>query len=662
MVSGMEDVEFSKPVHVQRLEQALRLEPFLNYVEHVLNQPVSDIDAASESETECTSALKNGLSRTKEERENDKSHLYNFDSVRRKRMWLKDVLVSSSDTESDDDVELNQEYLENMLREHRLRKHDQSHFYQNEENRGYLYYSAGLLSRVDKFPEHQRFMAGTIRKKNKEKREKEKLKKKVKKEEEEEDIDAESPLVQNEDSTHSFPDDASDDLTIPLKGRSRSSKKDKKPKKLDAQALALRRHKLWVVMAKKEVGRCQKSKASFRKEVLQNCKRIATGCMRVCRQKALLSQKTVKDKVWMLKRLTRTMQGEWKKFDRILKEQNRRAEREAEEQRKMDKEILEVKRQQRKVNFLITLPELYAHFMKNKMGSSSSDDDTNNILKQLEDDGPMPSSSVDDYDCEAMKAQALKTAQEAYSNQQARLSQFTEDGLGGLGNTREAKEHPQPSIFNGILKSYQMKGMNWLANLYYFGINGILADEMGLGKTVQSIAFLAHICEQYDTWGPFLIITPASTLHNWTGEIARFVPSFQVVPYWGNPEERKNLRKFFDGKNLGTREASFHVVVTSYQIVIQDFKFLNRLKWNYMVLDEAQAIKSINSQRWKLLLGFSCRNRLLLSGTPIQNSMAELWALLHFIMPTLFDSHLWFNEWFSKDIEGHVENKTHVDE
>ena len=68
------------------------------------------------------------------------------------------------------------------------------------------------------------------------------------------------------------------------------------------------------------------------------------------------------------------------------------------------------------------------------------------------------------------------------------------------------------------------------------------------------------------------------------------------------------------------------------------------------------------SQRWKLLLGFSCRNRLLLSGTPIQNTMAELWALLHFIMPALFDSHQWFNEWFSKDIEGHAENRTQVDE
>ncbi|XP_050689571.1 chromatin-remodeling ATPase INO80-like, partial [Eriocheir sinensis] len=693
-MAAMEEAEFSKPVHLQRLEQALKLDPFLNYVESVLNQPVSDYDTASESELEGVS-LKNGVSRTKEDRENDKSHLYNFSFVRRKRQWLKDVLVSSSSSssssssaeeEEEEEEEGSEEGrrltsadLEDMLREHRMRKHHQSHFYQSEENRGYLYYSAGLLSRVDKYPDHQRFMAGTRRKKNKEKREKERLRR-VKKEEEEEDLEPMSPAAQNEDSMHSFPDDASDDLTVPVKtaaagGRGgRGVRRDRKHKKLDAQALTMRRHKLWVGMAKKEVSRCQKSKASFRKEVLQNCKRMATGCMRVCRQKALQSQKTVKDKVWLLKRLTRTMQAEWKKFDRILKEQNRRAEKEAEEQRKMDKEILEVKRQQRKVNFLITLPELYAHFMKNKMGSASMDDaDTSSILRQLEDDSSLPSSSssADDYDCEAMKMQALKTAQEAYSLQQAKLNLFAgsqdKEGLGGGnggrgGGAKEAKDHPQPRCFCGVLKSYQLNGMNWLANLYYFGINGILADEMGLGKTVQSVAFLAHICEQYDTWGPFLIITPASTLHNWTGEIARFVPDFKVVPYWGNPEERKNLRKFFDGKNLGSKEASFHIVVTSYQIVIQDFKFLNRLKWNYMVLDEAQAIKSINSQRWKLLLGFSCRNRLLLSGTPIQNSMAELWALLHFIMPSLFDSHLWFNEWFSKDIEGHVENKTHVDE
>lgn len=115
-------------------------------------------------------------------------------------------------------------------------------------------------------------------------------------------------------------------------------------------------------------------------------------------------------------------------------------------------------------------------------------------------------------------------------------------------------------------------------------------------------------------------------------------------------------------KDLHTKEASFHVVITSYQLIVSDYKYFNRMKWQYMILDEAQAIKSSSSVRWKMLLGFNCRNRLLLSGTPIQNSMAELWALLHFIMPTLFDSHDEFNEWFSKDIESHAENKTGIDE
>uniref|UniRef100_A0A0K8STL2 Chromatin-remodeling ATPase INO80 n=1 Tax=Lygus hesperus TaxID=30085 RepID=A0A0K8STL2_LYGHE len=142
----------------------------------------------------------------------------------------------------------------------------------------------------------------------------------------------------------------------------------------------------------------------------------------------------------------------------------------------------------------------------------------------------------------------------------------------------------------------------------------------------------------------------------------RFVPDFKVVPYWGNQQERKILRQFWDLKGIHTKEASFHVVITSYQLVISDIKYFNRIKWQYLILDEAQAIKSTTSMRWKLLLGFNCRNRLLLSGTPIQNSMAELWALLHFIMPSMFDSHDEFNEWFSKDIESHAEHKTSIDE
>jgi len=103
-------------------------------------------------------------------------------------------------------------------------------------------------------------------------------------------------------------------------------------------------------------------------------------------------------------------------------------------------------------------------------------------------------------------------------------------------------------------------------------------------------------------WGPFLIISPASTLHNWQQEMARFVPVFKVVPYWGNPQERKILRQFWDTKDLHTKEASFHVVITSYQLVITDYKYFNRIKWQYMILDEAQAIKS--TSRYVILCFF----------------------------------------------------------
>ncbi len=152
-------------------------------------------------------------------------------------------------------------------------------------------------------------------------------------------------------------------------------------------------------------------------------------------------------------------------------------------------------------------------------------------------------------------------------------------------------------------------------------------------------------------------------MHNWQQEVSRFVPDFKVIPYWGSPQERKILRQFWSSKNLHRRDAGFHLVITSYQLVITDFKYFNRQKWQYLILDEAQAIKSSASQRWKMLLEFKCRNRLLLSGTPIQNTMAELWSLLHFVMPTLFDNHEEFADWFSKDIESSAENKAkQVDE
>ena len=214
-----------------------------------------------------------------------------------------------------------------------------------------------------------------------------------------------------------------------------------------------------------------------------------------------------------------------------------------------------------------------------------------------------------------------------------------------------------PKNFNGELKEYQLKGLRWLDNLFEQGINGILADEMGLGKTIQAIAFLAHLSESKNNWGPFLVIAPNATLYNWQQEFNRFCPSLKVLPYWGALKERKTLRKFFNSSQLYVKSSAFHVCITSYQLIVSDEKVFHKVNWNYMILDEAQAIKNIASQRWNVLLSFNCRNRLLLSGTPIQNSMSELWALLHFIMPNLFDSHEQFQEWFSKDIEAHSQDK-----
>lgn len=241
---------------------------------------------------------------------------------------------------------------------------------------------------------------------------------------------------------------------------------------------------------------------------------------------------------------------------------------------------------------------------------------------------------------------------------------FDQDDMNFLNPTSMGEmQIKQPKMLNCQLKEYQLKGLNWLANLYDQGINGILADEMGLGKTVQSIALMAYLAEVHDIWGPFLVIAPASTLHNWQQEITKFVPTLKALPYWGNVKDRTVLRKFWNRKQMSYhKDAPFHVLVTSYQLVVSDEKYFQRVKWQYMVLDEAQAIKSSSSIRWKTLLSFNCRNRLLLTGTPVQNSMQELWALLHFIMPSLFDSHDEFSEWFSKDIESHAENKGTLNE
>lgn len=363
------------------------------------------------------------------------------------------------------------------------------------------------------------------------------------------------------------------------------------------EAMAARRRKVWQIMSKKEIGKVQRAKVNNHKEMVTGAKRVATLCMKAMRQKAMQSQKVMKETMWRAKRLTREMQTYWKRYDRVERETKRRMEKEAEEQRKMDVELIEAKRQQRKLNFLITQTELYAHFMSKKLGSGSQEEQLR-ILSQLDEEANPRLATIDDYDSEMMKVKAQKNASDAYLTERARTKQFdavlaTTSPIASIPVIKtdvdgRIVELPQPAMFKGKLKGYQIKGMTWLANLYDQGISGILADEMGLGKTVQSIALLCHIAENFGVWGPFLIISPASTLHNWQQEMERFVPSFRVVPYWGSPNERKILRQFWEQKDLHTKDASFHVVITSYQLVVSDYKYFNRIKWQYMVLDEAQ--------------------------------------------------------------------------
>ncbi|XP_076441698.1 chromatin-remodeling ATPase INO80-like isoform X2 [Babylonia areolata] len=675
--------QLARPVHVQQLESALRLEPFLSYAEKVLTTPVLSSDDSSDEADLLKPGYKdaegnkilNGITISKTELKADKTRLYNFNKIRKNRRWLRTILLSDSSSEDENDERpVNQEDVQAMLKMHKHQKRHQARYYHNPQLRKYMYYSSGLLSNYDKFPEHYKTIVGPKKKISKDQK---KIEKKVK---------AKLKKLKKDKAIYDEDDDEDEiDPTLLALLQQQQARKERKPKKLTPEQADAKRRKIWVSIAKKEIPKAQKQKASARKEMLTLLKKVSQQCVRDRRRGALQSQKTMKETPSRARRLTREMLIYWKRFEKVEKEHRKRAEKEAQEQRKHDLELMEARRQQRKLNFLITQTELYAHFMARKMtGETNARRDA--ILNQLDDSrkvgqgqrqvdgGMLVDDTVDDYNPDDMKKLALKNAEGALKAHEKNRQLFGSSGP-GAGNIKLESlesslanpstvadvEQPQPNIFVGKLKGYQLKGMNWLANLYNQGINGILADEMGLGKTVQSIAFLAHLSETQGIWGPFLVIAPASTLHNWQQEVSRFVPEFKVVPYWGNTQDRKVLRKFWDSKLLHTKSASFHVVITSYQLVIQDVKYFQRIKWQYLVLDEAQAIKSTSSARWKILLGFNCRNRLLLTGTPIQNSMAELWALLHFIMPTMFDSHDEFNEWFSKDIENHAERQSGID-
>ncbi|KAM3197647.1 hypothetical protein ACQJBY_072988 [Aegilops geniculata] len=198
----------------------------------------------------------------------------------------------------------------------------------------------------------------------------------------------------------------------------------------------------------------------------------------------------------------------------------------------------------------------------------------------------------------------------------------------------------QPSCINGQMRDYQLAGLNWLIRLYENGINGILADEMGLGKTLQTISLMGYLHEFRGITGPHMVVAPKSTLGNWMNEIARFCPILRAVKFLGNPDERNHIRE----KLL--QPGKFDVCVTSFEMAIKEKNALKRFSWRYIIIDEAHRIKNENSLLSKTMRLFSTNYRLLITGTPLQNNLHELWSLLNFLLPEIFSSADTFDEWF----------------
>uniref|UniRef100_A0A2M4B8P2 Putative chromodomain-helicase dna-binding protein n=1 Tax=Anopheles marajoara TaxID=58244 RepID=A0A2M4B8P2_9DIPT len=211
-----------------------------------------------------------------------------------------------------------------------------------------------------------------------------------------------------------------------------------------------------------------------------------------------------------------------------------------------------------------------------------------------------------------------------------------------IAHTVHEKVTEQASILvNGKLKEYQIKGLEWLVSLFNNNLNGILADEMGLGKTIQTIALVTYLMEKKKNNGPYLVIVPLSTLSNWVLEFEKWAPAVGVVAYKGSPAGRRAVQNQM-------KATKFNVLLTTYEYVIKDKAVLAKISWKYMIIDEGHRMKNHHCKLTQVLnTHYNAPHRLLLTGTPLQNKLPELWALLNFLLPSIFKSCSTFEQWFN---------------
>lgn len=279
-----------------------------------------------------------------------------------------------------------------------------------------------------------------------------------------------------------------------------------------------------------------------------------------------------------------------------------------------------------KLEYLMKQSDVFAHFLAGSLAASKG---KNKGKKTNSNRGKMNRMTEAEED-----AQLLKSAQ---------------------SNRRTIRLDKQPSNLASECKmhAYQLEGLNWLIKIHDHGINGILADEMGLGKTLQTISLLAYLRESRGVKGPHLIIVPKSVVGNWMRELKRWCPSIRAIRMGGTKDER---RRIIDGplkiaKNDG--KFIFDVLVTSYEGILKEKGSLAKVDWKYLIIDEAHRIKNENSSLSIAVRALNTDFRLLITGTPLQNNLHELWALLNFLLPEIFGNAEQFDEWFSmSDGEG----------